>query len=95
MSAAKPHARGGTWAGGRDRAKVQTGALLLCKGAKVKAELKGGSIGRPDDWLGAYIFGWQVAAPGGGWRGENIFGSRVSAIGSRVRVIRFGYGCGS
>jgi hypothetical protein len=26
--------------------------------------------------------------------GEYIFGSRVSAVGSQVRVFRFGYGCG-
>ena len=51
---------------------------------RAEAELKGGSIGKPDDWLGTYDrrinpglrfpfellnrFGWQVAAPGGGWR---------------------------
>jgi len=39
-------------------------------------------------------FGWQVAAPGGGWRAENIFGSQVSAVGYRVRVFRFGFGNG-
>jgi hypothetical protein len=49
---------------------------------------------KPDDWLGAYgrsinsglrfpfdwlnRFGWQVAAAGGGWRGEPVFRSRVS-----------------
>ena len=48
------------------------------------AELKGGTIGEPDDWLGSCVrsihpglrfpferlnrFGWQVAAPGLGWR---------------------------
>ena len=40
--------------GGPERgiAKVQIGAVLLCKGAKVReTELKGGSIGKPDDWL--------------------------------------------
>ena len=32
-------------------------------------------------------FGWQVAG--------NVFGSQVSAVGYQVRVIRFGYGCGT
>jgi len=26
---------------------------------------------------------------------KNIFGSQVSAIGYQVRVVRFGYGCGT
>ena len=56
-----------------------------------EAELKGGTVGKPDSWLGAYIFGWQVAATGPGWREENIFGSRVSGdrasgTGYQVRV---------
>jgi hypothetical protein len=40
----------------------------------------------------AFILGWQVAAPGGGWQ-DNILGSQVSAIGYRVRV--FGFRCRS
>ena len=34
-------------------------------------------------------FRWQVAASGLGWRGKNIFGPRVSAVGYQVRVIRY------
>jgi len=44
----------------KDRAKVQIGAELLCKGG----------------------------------RQRQILGSQVSAVGSQVRVIRFGYGYG-
>ena len=39
-----------------------------------EAELKGGTIGRPDDWLGIYIFGSRVS------------GDRDSGTGYQVRV---------
>ena len=39
-----------------------------------EAELKGGNIGKPDDWLGIYIFGSRVS------------GDRVSGTGCQVRV---------
>ena len=39
-----------------------------------KAELKGGSMGEPDNWLGTYIFRSQVSA------------DRVSGAGRQVRV---------
>ena len=40
--------------------------------------------------LSSFLIGWQVAAPGGGWR-DHILGSQVSAIGYQVRVFRFRY----
>ena len=42
-----------------------------------EAELKGGTIGRPDDWLGIYIFGCRVTGTGIGSSGAGR-----SAIGS-------------
>ena len=59
---------------------MQIGAELLCKGERGEAArghvgmvtwgqgeeavLKGGSMGKPDDWLGKYIFGCQVTGTG-------------------------------
>ncbi len=44
------------------------------RGKGEEAGLKGGSMGRPDDWLGAYIFGYRVSA------------DRASGSGLQVRV---------
>ena len=38
------------------------------------AELNGGTIGKPDDWLGTYIFGFRVSA------------NQASGAGLQVRV---------
>ena len=70
-------------------------AEIPCKGAnaavpraKVQMFLKGVGVG-----VGVGVvnlenrFGWLVTG--------SIFGSQVSAIGCQMRVVRFGYGCGT
>ena len=62
---------------GRFSAKVQIGAKLLCKGAKVRdSTQRGDSIGEPDNWLGTHL---QVTGDG---HGHREFSTGRSAIGS-------------
>ena len=72
-------------------AKVQSGAELLCKSAKVgykSIEYGVLSIGRYNVSGG----GWQLQVAGGGKKTSTGLWSRL--IGYQVRVIRCGYGCG-
>ena len=62
----------------RRSAKVQIGAELLCKGAKVRCRARARARAGASNTIEIHRFGWQVAGPGGGWREETIFGSRVS-----------------